>query len=333
MAMKRLITLLILSLLSIMMCSFSISEQWEAVKELIDDAGKRQVPILYIPSANFTDHILIAPDHAPVALQHNINRYVESSIISNSGILTEFLIVDADLYAHQVLEMDLLTMETNYFPSEDFEYSPLLFEQIPLFKRAVFSKIESDHFTIVDLTQMDELTFNFQTEPPWQTMTAKQKSKTEYFSVISDNLQVAIFCIPDMEDYVAVGWHYWLYNIGKGTWSKVENDYNTPFLSISVDGGIIAFYDHAWDKRLNQTIFLDTSSFNIIHELPKSDSIWISERWVIRHSGDKFSIIDMQDDWKETCFDVSAPFAYGSSVFIPPPGGVKEMLEMRESKK
>lgn len=303
-----------------------------AVRQMFNDAGRDGRPIVYVRyrDKHYVDLIhLLTIDYGPVKLfSESLHLdWWSYPFFSENGslhILTHprnnelpghWLITFPEIHASQLdnWESDLISKDINMefiiYGSSD--------------RYIVWAGL--DDFQIFDLVTGDHTDFEFESERPWPPPHNRQANSEDY--EISPDGSV----IVTREHQSTNRWAIWRYDILDGTWSQVAENLSGYRLSIGPEGKVIGL----GNSRTSTTgiIFVDGFTGETIHTVQDSTKSIIGKRWIVCEPTSGFSdliFIDMEDDWKEYRITLPTDDLNGMAVYFPPPGGIEEMLRMRE---
>jgi hypothetical protein len=183
---------------------------------------------------------------------------------------------------------------------------------------------EEDRYAVLHLPELTIITGKFQSSPPWQS---NDMDILIHPWVSADgNIIVTHFNSP-----TTFLREIWSYNISTGEWHKILEDIDPGLLSVSPDGSIIGLSQS--HSTLPKTQFINVSDGSVLHEVFQAKDAIIGDRWIALRemNSDGVILIDMQNNWEERRIALPDKAENDYTIWVPPPGGYDEMMELREA--
>jgi len=340
--MKKLIYLipLLVFIITVIASSVHLKACKYALYEVFDQAGKNCEPVIIICGSTIRGkrcNLVASPDGAMIIWPSN--RLVTSgdcSYITKSGILRFFRPNET---IHWEVRHEYRLPSTSLTPwrkdasglVEDFAWSDLesLSDRIKLYY------VDSRHFldepevvkrgiSITDLESFNESFIELYEQPQWEIQDPESYVHYTYISPDGSVIFLEVFFPQNL-------CQVWRYDIPHGPLKHVLDSICSIQLSIGPEGRIISCSETR--LNLNSTIFYDGNTGEELYVVNNVTPERIGEHWAVcRYYRDdtKLMVVDL-NTWEEHVINTPGNLGWPIYLYEPPPGGVKEMLEMRKS--
>lgn len=326
----RFLVLLIFFIVCFSVAFAIVSSRRQAVTRMFNDAGRDGNPIVFFQYKNQypIENYLASLGHRPIKLfTRSMGQSLWVLFFSSDGAL------------HMVSEMPVIDTYEHWtinFPEihliRDDEWGADFFWRFPdagvPLTGSTHQQIISaglDHYRILDLEIGNITTGDFVSTRPW--------SISHYRTYSSEDCKLS----PDgryivtRENVTTDLWNIWKYDIQESVWTNIIEKQDGYILNVGPEAKIIGLGNFRTSPEY--TVFFDGLTGEAIHTVQNSTSSFIGDRWIVcqPYPGKSDLIfIDMEDDWKEYRITLPTDNVLRMAVYTPPPGGVEEMLRMRE---
>ena len=175
----------------------------------------------------------------------------------------------------------------------------------------------------------------FDPPPPFNTGRYYAPIINDYIAVNFINI-IAAELIPSGSYLVPnVSRMFWRYDALAGEWSSLLEIPNSTDFTVGEDASV--FCVQYEDDFPFHTVFYDGFSGEALASIDGERSLTIGRRWVLRNDSTYFSpvnirLLDINNGFKEFNFTCPGPSFSKITMFEPPPGGMAELLETRNSR-
>jgi hypothetical protein len=326
----RYILPIIIALLCVLFIFITAQRSKSQIIRMIDDAGSKGEPIVICNLNTYRGNSFILTfNHEPVYLiTQSITRSGMMPFISDSGEITFIETM------HLLRNPTTTTIRKFILPNIFIEETKLIktppelgnFETLSVTKDTKNVVCDDERYSIIDLPEFNFSMGLYKSEPPW----LNEGNNKPYASVISSD---GIIIISRIYSEAASSFELWSYNTGTGEWRKIIADLGACLFSVNPDGSIIGL--ELADTSPPKTQFINVSDGSVFHEVFQAGDAIIGDRWIALReaNGQRIILIDMQNNWEERRIALPANATYDYTIWIPPPGGYDEMMEIREAER
>ncbi len=324
---RYLIPLVVFTVCTAIAFSIVISRRL-AVRQMFNDAGRDGKPVVFFQSfdAYQFENYVVSLDHKPVELfSRSLGPFMMCPYFTENGSL-HFLKSksNARLFEHWTLAFpDIQAKLTDSWESDFFHENDSMFFTYTNQQYVVWADL--DDFQIIDFATGENTKHAFERQRPWPFRNYRL-GHSEYYKISPD-----LTVIVARERYSTDIWNIWRYDIPVGVWSLVVEKQSGYILNVGPEGKVIGLGNDRIGP--SETIFVDGFTGNTIHTIQYSVKSAICEKWIVYNPFPGFRdlvFIDMEDDWKEYRITLPTRSVERIVVYVPPQGGVEEMLRMRE---
>ncbi len=326
-----------LFLLTIGICLGIVFARWWNLRTMFDFAGKNDRPVIAATSISqsWNTVILLSLDHPPMPVTVDFGGYnfgYTKPIFSPDGTMFSYYGFGHPI-AVSALEIPLSSSTTSIGIEMVFPHitvgSPGLIEATDraagTYVRIDRRSRELDIYGIFDFVNQVEHIGEFHLPVPFEF------AFREYPHVMASGDASRIFAT----DFTGGDRRLQMYDRSTNTWTEVMQLGNMELQCVSEDGSVVGLWEHDFDEPF---IFVDGLTGEELHSTMDIEKVTIGERWAAglslvhtpRGTGRQFIVIDMEDDWKEYRFGPIDVNWKTVSLYEPPSGGIREMMEMRE---
>lgn len=310
-----------------------VSNRRIAVNRMFDEAGRKGEPIIFfkVSRPSFLCYVL-SPNHEPVRLfSRDMGPKLYYPVFSQDGTLHLLQEYSSPFPEHvnrwEIAFPDIHTYQSDGW-STDF-FGGLNSIDFPVFGSDKFLLgISDDEYKILEIESGEYTNNIFETPPPFRLYSPVNFSP-EIFKISPDKTVIVA-----RESYSTgfLLWNIWRYDIPEGAWSEVLEKQEGHLIIVGPEGRVMGISNT--QVTPHETNFVDGVTGELLHTVLNIHGCIIDDRWIacqpIMGSGELL-LIDMEDDWKEYRIDLDTYGIMNIAMYIPPPGGVEEMLAMREA--
>lgn len=310
-----------------------VSSRRIAVIRMFDEAGRKGEPIIYFVATRpgFPSYVL-SPNHEPVRLfTRDMGPRTWFPVFSQDGtlhLLEEYNRSNDHVNQWEIAFPDIRAQQTVDWESGFFDN--MAYKIFPTFSPDRFLlRIDDDaEYSVLDFETGNYSNHVFKTPPPFDLFNPRHYSSETYEISMDKTVIVA-------RERYSTGfllWNFWRYDIPLDAWSEVLEKQEGHLISVGPEGRVMGIRNpHVTPDETN---YVDGVTGELLHTVHEINGSIIDERWVACEpkmgSGDLL-LIDMDDNWKEYRIDLDTYGFFKFAMYIPPPGGVEEMLAMREA--
>jgi hypothetical protein len=320
----RYILPIIAILLTILYVFITVQRSKSQIIGMINHAGAKGEPIVICNTWMVDDFFMVTFNYEPVDL---ITR-------SFGGPTLEPFVSDSGMIAF------IDTMKISENPTLRIFSLPEIFrnkavfinlpDEIKQFDYAsvqggpIYVVCEEDKYAVLHLPEMTITTGQFKSSPPW--MSDDKEIRLHPYISADGNVIFIIYRSPITSIHELSS-----YNIETGEWHIILGNFESGLLSISPDGSIIGSSQSY--ANLPKTQFINASDGSVLHEVFQADKVIIGERWIALRemNSDGVILIDMQNNWEERRIALPDNAGRDYTIWVPPPGGYAEMMQIREA--
>jgi hypothetical protein len=324
---------------TVIVCAVVIANRSNAVRRMIDEAGREGKPIIAAPALQSGNFFLTSLDDEYVSLPvHDFAADFLHPYFTQSGALRltsyypkespseQWVIRLPEIYP-ELVSFGAMLVDTHPYPKL-YNYPGI---SKVLLTSANSDQMGSSDYAIVDLITGERTNYSFAAPPPLPTVETDLPPGYERIHyLLSPDEKVIVLTLRQTTTKADI----WRYEIVEGKWIKIIDDGNANGCwGVGPGGKILAVITSQNIGIGIEVAFVDGYSGQSIRVFPYLESCIIGERWVLgRVSGrkDELKVLDMANNWAETTLHFTEETGFDFTFFVPPPSGVEEMERMRK---
>ncbi len=323
----RFLVPLFLFIVCISVAFANVVSRRQAVRRMFNDAGRDGNPVLFFQNKNQypIENYLASLGHRPIKLfTRSMGQSLWVLFFSSNGALhmvSEMPVIDT--YEHWTINFpEIHSIRDDEWGSDFLWRFPDA--GVPLTGSTHQQIISAglDHYRILDLESGKYTSSDFVSPRP---------RSTSQYSLGESKLSPDGRYIITRALYSTDLWNIWKYDIQEGVWTNIIEEQNGYILNVGPEAKIIGLGNFRTSPEY--TVFFDGLTGEAIHTVQNSTTSFIGERWIVCQPYPRKSdliFIDMEDNWKEYRITLPTDNVLRMAVYIPPPGGIEEMLRMRQ---